>query len=491
MAYLSGTQAKVAFEVQSAWNSTATVSTGDRILISSLSPDDGVTREANMDEVIADITRMVQTNGQAMAEIVAPLLYYGLPDAILALALGDVGGVTYTPKSLGAGRHRHYKEKRPTPDDAGTLVWSLLTSAEVREAPDCMPATVTLEWPENSEGTITVNLLTGTHTSSGTNGSTELNAATFPLTCSQVGVSKSVHLALQLWRKGSASAYVQVKDVAIEINPNLSEDNFTTQDSSGRTYTQPVRTGKATYTLTVTLPTVANDDTGQAWDADTTYHAILSATDARGANGVSKSGLNPSVDISGGTDTSIKVTLITGEAAQTATVSVVGLNSGAAIAAAFQTAIRALDPTNPAYNAAYDECTVTYSGAPPNDYYTITPGGHFGLISQPVVTDATSNNVADNLKLGVANGGTEQTGVYNALHFFMPELHFAEPPPVRTIDGIGRIQPQLVFTVTGCWVQASESLPTEFTAAGSSILEYNVTTPFEVVVINERATDML
>jgi len=113
-------------------------------------------------------------------------------------------------------------------------------------------------------------------------------------------------------------------------------------------------------------------------------------------------GTNPSVDISGGTDTSFKILADSESTAQTVTLTVAGLNSGSLIAAAMQAAIRAL-------GGAYSLVTVTYEGSPVTDYYLIT-SGTTGATSAITITNATSNNVADNLKIGVANGGSSTAG---------------------------------------------------------------------------------
>ena len=118
--------------------------------------------------------------------------------------------------------------------------------------------------------------------------------------------------------------------------------------------------------------------------------------------GFHQGGANPSIDISGGTDTSFKILADSESTAQTVALTVAGLSSGAAIATAMQAAIRAL-------GGAYSLVTVSYEGAPDTDYYLIT-SGTTGAASAITITNATSNNVADNLKIGVANGGSSTAG---------------------------------------------------------------------------------
>lgn len=111
---------------------------------------------------------------------------------------------------------------------------------------------------------------------------------------------------------------------------------------------------------------------------------------------------NPSVDISGGSDTSFCIKVDSEVATQTIVLTVGGLNSGALIAAAMQAGIRAK-------GGAYTLVTVTYEGAPVTDYYLITSGTK-GATSAVTITDATTANVADNLKIAVANGGVSTAG---------------------------------------------------------------------------------
>jgi len=113
-------------------------------------------------------------------------------------------------------------------------------------------------------------------------------------------------------------------------------------------------------------------------------------------------GSNPSVDISGGTDTSFRIQADSETSSSLITLTVAGLDSGATIAAAMQVAIRAL-------GGAYSAVTVTYEGSPITDYYLIT-SGITGAASAITITDATTANLADDLKIGVANGGASTAG---------------------------------------------------------------------------------
>lgn len=125
------------------------------------------------------------------------------------------------------------------------------------------------------------------------------------------------------------------------------------------------------------------------------------------AAGRHESGLNPSVDISGGSDNKFKIQVdddIGG--AQTITLTLAGLSSGAAIATEMQTKIQALGDV-------YAAVTVTYDHAPVVDHYTITSTRQ-GTGSKVRITPADDHNVTEELKLGTADGGTNIDGTGDA-----------------------------------------------------------------------------
>lgn len=113
--------------------------------------------------------------------------------------------------------------------------------------------------------------------------------------------------------------------------------------------------------------------------------------------GYSHSAGTPSTNISAGTDDSFDIA-VDGLAAVTVSLTVAGLTSGALIAAEMQTKI----------NAALTGASVTVVFA--DGIYKIT-SDKMGDGSSVIVTDATLDNVADDLKIGVANSGSEVVGV--------------------------------------------------------------------------------
>jgi hypothetical protein len=107
-------------------------------------------------------------------------------------------------------------------------------------------------------------------------------------------------------------------------------------------------------------------------------------------------------DISGGTDTTFKIA-VDGGAVVTVVLVVTGLTTGLLIAAHMETKI------NAALLAAGQDARVWVQFVATDDHYEIY-SQFTGTTSAAVVTDGTSNNVADDLKIGIANGGTEAAG---------------------------------------------------------------------------------
>jgi hypothetical protein len=119
-----------------------------------------------------------------------------------------------------------------------------------------------------------------------------------------------------------------------------------------------------------------------------------------GTQGKSVSGATPSTDISAGTDNALKVA-VHGETPLTVTLTVAGLNTGALIAAALETAINAA-----LLAAGSDNRVWCQFAAGKYEVYDQSTGA----ASAVAITDADTNNVADALKLGTLNGGTETAG---------------------------------------------------------------------------------
>lgn len=120
--------------------------------------------------------------------------------------------------------------------------------------------------------------------------------------------------------------------------------------------------------------------------------------------GTSVSGASPSTDISSGPGAKFHIS-VDGSAAKEVTLTLAGLNTGAAIASAIQTAVRALEGTE------FDAVTCGFA----DGLYTITSGSE-GTGSSVVITPGSSLDVSAALKLGKANGGTETQGTGDAVN---------------------------------------------------------------------------
>lgn len=121
-----------------------------------------------------------------------------------------------------------------------------------------------------------------------------------------------------------------------------------------------------------------------------------------GVQGHSFGGATASTNISAGTDNALKIA-VNGGAVVDVVLTLAGLTTGAAIAAELETAI------NTALAAASQDGRVWVefdSGTTSYKVYSQSTG----TASTVVITNATVNNVADELKIGVANGATETAG---------------------------------------------------------------------------------
>jgi hypothetical protein len=128
--------------------------------------------------------------------------------------------------------------------------------------------------------------------------------------------------------------------------------------------------------------------------------------------GTSTSDATASIDISAGTASSFKVAVDGGVAVTAVIPSLLSLDTGVEIAAAVELA------ANTALAAGGQDGRVWCEFVSGNTSYVIY-SQKCGATSAVVVTDATSNNVAAVLKLGVANAGTEVVGAAAATNPFL------------------------------------------------------------------------
>lgn len=139
------------------------------------------------------------------------------------------------------------------------------------------------------------------------------------------------------------------------------------------------------------------DENVQVLNASGSLIANLVDKATTGTAGKETGAASPSTDISGGAATKFKIAVDGGEASEV-TLTLDGLNTGALIAAAMQTGIRAL-------NGAFANVTVAFTGG----VYVITSGTQ-GSASKVRVTAGSSADVAAALKIGAANGAVAVDG---------------------------------------------------------------------------------
>lgn len=138
-----------------------------------------------------------------------------------------------------------------------------------------------------------------------------------------------------------------------------------------------------------------------------------------GTQGKSTSDTTPSTDISAGTDTTFRIA-VDGGAVVTVVLVVTGLTTGSLIAAALETGI------NAALTSAGQDARVWVEFA--GGLYVLH-SQKFGAVSAVVVTAGLTNDVSADLKIGVANAGTEIVGTYGGNFLFMTKagLKFNQP----------------------------------------------------------------
>jgi uncharacterized phage protein gp47/JayE len=134
------------------------------------------------------------------------------------------------------------------------------------------------------------------------------------------------------------------------------------------------------------------------------YHTLAAVT--LQPQGRSVSAAAPGTALTGGSNDQVQLNL-DGDGLRTVTLGT--QTTGAGIASTLQTLVRALTAVNPAHQPAYAGFR--------SDYGTVTPGvytlrsGTTGPTSSVVVTPAATSNASVTLKLGVAQGGSETSGM--------------------------------------------------------------------------------
>lgn len=141
-----------------------------------------------------------------------------------------------------------------------------------------------------------------------------------------------------------------------------------------------------------------------------------------GTVGSSIGAASASTDISAGSDDSFNIN-IAGEGAVLVTLTLAGLITGSAIEAEMETKI------NAALAAAGSDRRVWVNFDGGDDHYEIYDQST-GTTSTVVITDAGANNVADDLNIGVANGGTETAGTNDQDYFLKTTGDISHNQPI-------------------------------------------------------------
>ena len=141
-----------------------------------------------------------------------------------------------------------------------------------------------------------------------------------------------------------------------------------------------------------------------------------------GTQGSSIGAAAASTDISAGSDDSLDIAVDGGAVVTAQLTGLAGLNSGALIEAELESAI------NAALIADGQDSRVWVMYDNGDDHYEVY-SQKTGLTSSVVITDAGLNNVADDLKLGLANGGSEAVGADDQDFFLYTTggINFSQP----------------------------------------------------------------
>lgn len=237
-----------------------------------------------------------------------------------------------------------------------------------------------------------------------------------------------VYLAAQDSDAFGASQKVAVKGLKIGIKTGLLDsidDNYST---SGREV--PIQAGKNMVSVGCTLfrdSTAAKVMYDKIRNGEKMKMKVHYKSD-RGIPGCSISAGSPSTDISGGSDTNLKIRIThvltnTTEDVQI-TLTLDGLNSGALIAAAIQTAFRAATATGSLFQNFLDTCICTYNSQVSAKYYL---SAATSTLYNVAVIAATEKDLKEELKLGTAQSGTEPTYEAYQRIYYIPEIIFSDP----------------------------------------------------------------
>ena len=236
-----------------------------------------------------------------------------------------------------------------------------------------------------------------------------------------------------------------------------------------------------------------NTDTKVFYDLVRDYELLkckLIYTSDKGIPGTSTSFSSPSTDISGGTDDTLKVKLTltkpdgtTIVETNSVTLTTAGMNTGALIAAELQSKVRAVTATDTRIQRCLDKFTCDYDTTVSGRYFCTVASSDLVKVE---IEDGDSDNVADDLKLGAANGGTEITYVEYGMKLFFPELDFDLPDD--SYDS-GAMKKELSGVAM---IQYASDTPVGFTSSDDDWLQSDMDSEeFRVAILNRNSSAVI
>lgn len=420
-------------------------------------------------EPIVGLALGLESAVQNEAKASNPLAYVhefkvGTPENQLTCAIGKAGGTTGSDVvEVIEGQHCAVSEFTIEQSDLGRAKMSaklIPTDIEYDSAINT-PAVIVTCTP--GDASYPVNLLTFDHLKNGGLFLTHQNNDAFG-TSQKVAVSK----------------------FSCKIKPGIGEGAEENYSSSGRQC--PVASGKPMAEVSLTL----------FRDTDTTktlYDLIRNGEkfklkpywkSDRGIPGCSISATSPSTDISGQTDNKLECTIThvgqnVSEAVEI-TLTLTGLNTGALIAAAIQTAFRAKTATSTYIQEALDKFVCTYNSTVSGKYYLSAATSTLYTFA---ITAASGTDLKDELKLG-SGMGTEPTYVPYQAIIMIPEIVF-DPPD----DEISLSAKQV--NLTGfAMASYGSSTPVGFTTSDEAYLQSSMTSEaIRILFINRSSSEVL
>jgi hypothetical protein len=279
---------------------------------------------------------------------------------------------------------------------------------------------------------------------SATNTSANLNDVTFPdatypsrpVTFDDV----TIRLAQQDSTSFDSDENIDASGYGIKIMTGIPTDTAKHLSTNGALLPVQLERRGAEITLRFLRDDTNSDVFRQLAEDNEKLKLWIDNTSTEGIPGISISDATPSTDISGSSNSKLEITLTDAVSGETETKEVTlvatGLDSGAKIAAAIQAAFRAVTATNSRFQRCWQKITCNHNSTV-SAKYAITIASNERINVD--VTAASSVDLAPELKLGAANGGTEVDAVAYRLMFYVPEVIF-EPLGEEVEGGVSEVE---------------------------------------------------